>query len=128
MDTCCTTGHIHDGSPRGHFEHVHGVSTYVSRPANGSKSRTAIILTDVFGPASINVQLHADKWAERGYHVVVPDIFQGEPFEVGYLCEEVLIVAVCRRCYSRRTDVRDGPEEGSRRWIARESQVGFGDG
>jgi len=52
--------------------------TYVSKPKDGSKQKTAVFLPDIFGVNIPNTQLLADTWAENGFYVVLPDIFQGD--------------------------------------------------
>lgn len=54
------------------------VQTYVSRPKNDEKPKTAVILiSDVFGVAQ-NSMLLADDFAANGYLTLLPDILDGE--------------------------------------------------
>lgn len=59
------------------METVGGRSCYVTKPSNGSKAKTAIFLSDIFGLYN-NAFLVADTWAAAGYYVYIPDIFDGE--------------------------------------------------
>lgn len=52
---------------------------YVSGDIDKSGGKLHFMLTDVFGHDFINNQLVADEFARRGYFVVVPDIFSGDP-------------------------------------------------
>jgi len=85
--SCCVTGHLHKGSPKGTIElSLHGVNMYVARPpalkdaASTTQHAAIVILTDVFGWATPNIRLIADTLAEQsGIIVYVPDFFQGDP-------------------------------------------------
>ena len=46
---CCVTGHIHQGTARGTVTQVAGLNTYISAPPNGSKDKTILFITDIFG-------------------------------------------------------------------------------
>lgn len=54
------------------------VDTYLAYPTTGSTENAIIVLTDIFGHKFINVRLIADSFAERGYFVAVPDLFNGD--------------------------------------------------
>lgn len=62
---------IHEGTPKGSFETVHGLRTYVSKPKDGSKKKTVVLMSDIFGVDLVNTQLVADEWAENGFYVYV---------------------------------------------------------
>eukprot|EP00834_Sanchytrium_tribonematis_P004715 NODE_247_length_11822_cov_1.182718.p4 type:complete len:268 gc:universal NODE_247_length_11822_cov_1.182718:6350-5547(-) len=72
----CCTGFLEVGSPKGIEETVAGYKCYVSKPKSNSE-RSLILAPDAFGFTLPNTRLIADQFAERGYLVVVPDIFQG---------------------------------------------------
>lgn len=73
---CCAKTFLHSGTPTGKLETLDGVLTYVT----GDKSSKNVIIfyTDVFGPVYKNSQLLADMYAQEGYFVVAPDLFDGD--------------------------------------------------
>jgi dienelactone hydrolase len=79
--SCCISGHLHTGTPKGTEETVHGLPTYVSPGKQADKSKTVVFLADIFGFQLPNVRLLADEWADQGYYVLVPDIYQGDPID-----------------------------------------------
>lgn len=84
ISPCCVTGHIHEGTPLGSFQTLHGLRTYVTTPkepsANtGGKQDTVVFITDIFGPDLNNVKIAADEWAGQGFKVLVPDVFENDP-------------------------------------------------
>lgn len=76
---CCLTGHLHTGDPRGKFQSMAGVDTYVTYPPE-SKANGHIILyyADVFGMFT-NGLLVMDSFADAGYLTVGLDYFKGDP-------------------------------------------------
>jgi len=71
----------HEGTPEGRFENISGVDCYVATPPGDyAKDKVVLFLTDVFGPQLVNAQLLADGFASNGFKVVVPDIFEGDPW------------------------------------------------
>lgn len=46
MSSCCLTGKVQEGTPKGHVETIAGLQTYVAEPKDGSKSKTVIFLVD----------------------------------------------------------------------------------
>jgi len=77
---CCLKGHIHTGNPKGEFEWIADVETYVSRPPPG-KANGHIVLyyPDVFGMFT-NGLVIMDDMAEAGYLVLGIDYFHGVSF------------------------------------------------
>jgi len=75
----CFRGTAHDGQPGGMEEIIHGIRTYVAKPAAGTTSKSTILLiTDAFGFNLVNSKLLADTYATRtGCRVLVPDIIPG---------------------------------------------------
>ena len=71
---------IHEGTPIGSMEVLHGLQTYVSNPKTPSRGKidTIIMIPDIFG-IYVNAKLLCDEWAGQGYRVVMPDPFMGEP-------------------------------------------------
>lgn len=54
------------------------VSTYIAYPPDKSTKNAILIITDVIGHQFINTQLIADKFAAKGYFVLMPDMFNGD--------------------------------------------------
>lgn len=50
---------------------------YVSKPSDGSKAKTVIFVTDIFGYELVNVRLLADEYAAQGLYCLIPDILEG---------------------------------------------------
>jgi dienelactone hydrolase len=74
---------LHEGTPLGSFQELHGLRTYIINPPNSNgKVDTIILLTDIYGPDYINTQLVADEWSKQGWRVVVPDLFVGDPVPI----------------------------------------------
>lgn len=78
LSACCVSGSIHDGTPKGEVVEFGGVKTYVAKPKDGSKSKTVVFVTDIFGYELPNVRLVADEYADNGFFVYVPDLLDGE--------------------------------------------------
>ncbi|KAK6334800.1 hypothetical protein TWF718_010245 [Orbilia javanica] len=72
------SAHLRTGNPDGKFEEVGGRRTYVAPAPDGSKAKTLIYLTDMFGVDLLNHQLLADTYAKGGFHVLMPDILDGD--------------------------------------------------
>ncbi|MED6221031.1 hypothetical protein PIB30_050555 [Stylosanthes scabra] len=63
----------------GHFEKFGGLHYYLT---GSPHSNLAVIVSDVFGYEAPNLRNLADKITAAGYYVVVPDFFNGEPFDL----------------------------------------------
>jgi dienelactone hydrolase len=59
--------------------------TYVAVPEDGSKAKTIIFITDIFGFEFKNVRLLADSYAKSGFYVYIPDFLQGDPLPIEFL-------------------------------------------
>ncbi|KAJ3391106.1 suppressor of glycerol defect [Entophlyctis sp. JEL0112] len=69
---------VDEGTPTGTVKQIAGRNTYVTIPAGGATSSTAVIIaTDVFGYTLNNPRLMADRFAAQGYQCYVPDLFEG---------------------------------------------------
>ncbi|KAI0041987.1 alpha/beta-hydrolase [Auriscalpium vulgare] len=79
--SCCAVGFKHTGEPAGVCEVFGGMNTYVARPPQAADKYEHILFyfADVFGPLHINNQLLADTLASKGYLVLAPDYFEGDP-------------------------------------------------
>jgi len=74
---------LHEGTPLGNFQDLHGLRTYSIDPSStNGKVDTIILLTDIYGPDYINTQLVADEWSKQGWRVVIPDLFVGDPMPI----------------------------------------------
>jgi len=85
LSECCVSGHIHQGTPKGTVDEIAGLKTYVSKPQDGSKARTVIFITDIFGYELPNVRLLADEYAAQGFYCLIPDLFNGDYVDAGLL-------------------------------------------
>jgi dienelactone hydrolase len=84
----CYTGHEHAGTPRGSetSQPLHGLPTYVSRPA-GEPKGAVVFIPDMFGWRFVNNRLLCDAYAEKGGFVVyLPDLMAGEFGGYFFLC------------------------------------------
>jgi dienelactone hydrolase len=54
------------------------VEMYCAAPHNGPNGKGVLILSDLMGHKSINIQLVADNFAVNGYMAIVPDLFKGD--------------------------------------------------
>jgi hypothetical protein len=74
---CCLKGSLHDGEPRGKYETISGVNTYISSPpAEKANGNIVLYFPDVFGFFT-NGLLVMDGFAEAGYLVLGLDYFRG---------------------------------------------------
>ena len=76
---CCLTGHMHVGDPRGTFETLADVDTYIVHPPEGKANGNIMLYyADVFGMFT-NAQLVMDEFANAGYLTLGLDYFQNDP-------------------------------------------------
>ncbi|KAI0134187.1 dienelactone hydrolase family protein [Xylariales sp. AK1849] len=68
-------------APKGEIRKLGGVDVYVAKPPNypTSPSKLLLHLTGGTGLKSTNNQIQSDKFADEGYVVVMPDLFDGDP-------------------------------------------------
>ncbi|KAH7084099.1 esterase/lipase [Paraphoma chrysanthemicola] len=81
---CCTKGFKHEGEARGRMDHVGDVEAYVVEPLTSSNGYGIIYLTDVIGHKLVNAHLLADEYADNGYVVLMPDLFDGDGVPINY--------------------------------------------
>lgn len=74
LSSCCVSGHLHSGTPKGSEQTIGGLPTYVT----GSGNKTVVFVTDIFGYKLNNVRILADEFADQGFKVVIPDLFDGD--------------------------------------------------
>lgn len=74
---CCLKGHLHNGEPKGTFEHLADLETYVSQPdPSNANGHVVLYFPDVFGFFT-NGLLVCDSFAAAGYLVIGVDYFRG---------------------------------------------------
>lgn len=56
VSSCCLSGKVKEGQPKGRVEAIAGLQTYVAEPKDGSKKMTVIFLVDSMSTALL---LHA---------------------------------------------------------------------
>ncbi|GAQ12288.1 protein AIM2 [Aspergillus lentulus] len=72
--SCCFTGFLHQGDPKGEIEQINNFRAYVARPeGDKTPNKAVILLSDIFGIFP-NSQLVADAFAVNGYLWVLPDL------------------------------------------------------
>ena len=72
----CVSGFVHEGTPLGKEISLAGLQVYAT--GDDASSRVIIFGVDVFGWRFVNSRLLADEYASRGFHVLIPDLFNGE--------------------------------------------------
>ncbi|KAK4071851.1 hypothetical protein Trihar35433_3915 [Trichoderma harzianum] len=78
--SCCTTGTLHKGDPKGKFLKIDGgINAYLATPSeeNAHKSVGVLFIPEVIGIYA-NSQLLADGFAAKGYTTLIPDVFNGD--------------------------------------------------
>lgn len=78
LHPCCLKTNFHEGTPTGSHSNSYGLDTYQVGAPN---KNVIVIFTDIFGNHYNNVLLIADEIASHGYHVLIPDILQGQTIE-----------------------------------------------
>ncbi|KAF2158047.1 hypothetical protein K461DRAFT_290303 [Myriangium duriaei CBS 260.36] len=70
-----------DSKSKGEISTLGGIETYVSTPSSypSEPAKLLLLLSPGTGIHSLNNQLQADLWAEKGFVVVMPDQFGGDP-------------------------------------------------
>ena len=75
----CASGALHEGTPVGRVDTVHGLPTYISEPPAGQSPKgIVVIIPDAFGWDFNNNRILADKYAQRlNGRVYLPDFMNG---------------------------------------------------
>ncbi|KAF2093942.1 alpha/beta-hydrolase [Rhizodiscina lignyota] len=75
----CFSGHKNPDTPKGRVEKIHGLSTYIAEPAEGTPVKgIVIIVPDAFGWEFVNNRILADHYASAGdFRVYLPDFMNG---------------------------------------------------
>ncbi|KAF2754407.1 alpha/beta-hydrolase [Pseudovirgaria hyperparasitica] len=77
--TCCLSGTLHTGTPRGAHETIASLDTYIVKPPSSSENGHVLLyFPDVWGFFA-NGFLVMDAFADAGYLVLGPDYFRGDP-------------------------------------------------
>ncbi|KAI1402068.1 alpha/beta-hydrolase [Hypoxylon fuscum] len=68
-------------APKGEFRKLGGVDVYLTKPDSypSNPSKLLLLLSSGTGIKSTNNQIQADKFANEGFVVVMPDLFEGNP-------------------------------------------------
>ena len=82
LSSCCVSGHLHSGTPKGSEQTIAGLPTYVT---GESKGKTVVFVTDIFGYKLNNVRILADEYADQGFRVLIPDLLDGDYVDEGLL-------------------------------------------
>ncbi|KAL6716376.1 hypothetical protein ACLMJK_005942 [Lecanora helva] len=85
MSPCCLSGMIHDGKPSGRIDEIGGLQTYIAEPPDGSKRRSLIFISDIFGWTLPNTRLLADAYAAAGFYIYLPDLHGGDSLPISFL-------------------------------------------
>lgn len=79
----CVSGALHDGTPIGREETIHGLPTYVSEPPSGQVKGIIVIIPDALGWTFNNNRILADTYAERtNSRVYLPEFMDGHAMPV----------------------------------------------
>lgn len=74
----CFTGTLHEGTPVGRVEVIHGLPTYTADPPSRMEpAGIIVIISDAFGWDLPNSRVLADAYAKFGYIVHLPDFLGG---------------------------------------------------
>jgi dienelactone hydrolase len=85
VSSCCISGRIRDGIPKGRVDTIGGLPCYVAEPKDGSTAKTVIYITDIFGWELPNVRLHADNYAAAGFYCCIPDLHNSNSLPISFL-------------------------------------------
>jgi len=85
MSSCCLSGTVNSGTPKGREDTIGGLDTYISEPEGGSTAKTVIFLVDIFGWKFPNIRLLADDYAKAGFYCYIPDVHQGDSLPIEFL-------------------------------------------
>ncbi|KAL8841157.1 MAG: hypothetical protein Q9176_003498 [Flavoplaca citrina] len=85
MSSCCLSGSLHEGTPTGRVDNIGGLDTYIAEPRGGSKTKSIIFISDIFGWSFPNTRLLADQYALAGFYTYVPDFHEGDSLPISFL-------------------------------------------
>lgn len=79
----CVSGALHEGTPVGREETVHGLPTYISEPPSGQVTGIIVIIPDALGWTFNNNRILADTYAARtSCRVYLPEFMDGYAMSV----------------------------------------------
>ena len=75
----CITGALHEGTPAGREETLHGLPTYITEPPTGQAPQGIVVfIPDAIGWNFNNNRILADKYADKtNCRVYLPDFMDG---------------------------------------------------
>lgn len=74
----CVSGALHEGTPVGREETIHGLPTYVSEPPSGQVKGIIVMIPDGLGWTFNNNRILADTFAERtNSRIYLPEFMDG---------------------------------------------------
>ncbi|KAK6429759.1 hypothetical protein LTR95_014091 [Oleoguttula sp. CCFEE 5521] len=85
MSSCCLSGVVNNGKPKGMERTVGGLPCYVAEPEDNSTTKTVIFLVDIFGWKLPNTRLLADSYARAGFTAYIPDVHDGDSLSPSFL-------------------------------------------
>ena len=74
----CFKGSLHEGTPTGRVETLHGLPTYIAEPPSGTPKGIIVIIPDALGWEFNNNRILADSYAKRANaRVYLPEFMAG---------------------------------------------------
>ena len=46
MSSCCLSGSVHEGTPKGRVDTIGGLQTYIAEPEGGSTAKSIVFIVD----------------------------------------------------------------------------------
>lgn len=84
----CVSGALHEGTPVGLEETIHGFLTYVSEPPSGHVEGIIVIIPDGLGWTFNNNRIRADTYAKRtNSRVYLPEFMDGHALSTGAIAQ-----------------------------------------
>ncbi|KAI5415936.1 hypothetical protein KIW84_041102, partial [Lathyrus oleraceus] len=78
QECCSNPPTLNQSAGAGHVDKIGALHAYVAGDRNSNSA--VFLVSDIFGYEAPNFRKLADKVAAAGYYVVVPDFFNGEPY------------------------------------------------
>jgi len=85
VSSCCLSGTIASGTPKGHVTTIGGLQTYVASPEDGKTTKSIVFIVDIFGWELKNTRLLADNYAKAGFTCYIPDVHEGDSLPESFL-------------------------------------------
>lgn len=84
----CLSGALHESTPVGREETIHGLPTYVSEPPTGQVTGIIVIIPDGLGWKFNNSRILADTYAKRtNARVYLPDFMDGYALPISVIAQ-----------------------------------------